>query len=1169
MKKNILPETFQLKDLQTKHLFRIMRTTTFLLIIGTLSICAGNTYSQKMNVSINKTNAQLTEIINEIENQTNYLFIYNNEVDVTQKLSIVANNKPIDLFLKKLLEDTDISFIIEGSHILLSKNAQASLPQQRVNTITGSIQDLNGEPIIGANIVIKGSTVGTISDISGNFAIDVPQNGILKISFIGYLPQEIPVNNQTKITVTLLEDTKSIEEIVVVGFGTQKKVNLTGAVGTVSSKDLQNRPVQNVQQALQGLIPGLNIQQTNGMLDATPSMNIRGTSNLGTGSSSSPLVLIDGVESDISNLNPQDIENISVLKDAAAASIYGSRAPFGVILVTTKKGSSGKTKVNYNNNFRWNAPVVLPKTMDSYSAATYLNDACINSNISAYITDEQLQRIVDYQNGTLTTALIPDKSNPTIWGSGYSHGNANVDIYDFYYKDWAFSQEHNLNVSGGNERFTFYTSLGYLDQSGLLEIAKDDFKKFTPMAKIEANVTDWLKLSYTTRFIRTDYSYPTELTNNLFSDLGRQGPPWVPQLDPNGHFYLSSQRPNQMVNGGRTNNQLDNFNNRASLVLEPIKNWKTTVEFNYNISSSNSHAVQLKTYDYTVANEPYIRRTTDYVSNTYWKNNFLNLNAYSSYHFSLNDNHKFTAMIGTQLEELKRVTFGLNRVGVIVDELPVVNLTTGLNYNGTAATPYVYGANGEWSTVGYFGRINYDYQGRYLLEANLRYDGTSRFRKDKRWNWFPSFSAGWNIAREKFWEDFEDSVNTLKLRASYGKLGNQNTDSWYPTYQVMSVYTNSGSWLQNGAKPNTAYSPDLISSSLTWERINTWDVGLDIAAFNNRLTGSFDYYQRKTLDMVGPAQELPNILGKAVPKTNNSDLKTSGFEIELAWQDQLKNGLSYRVRFLLSDYQTEITRYPNKTKSLSTYYEGQKLGNIWGYETIGIAKTNEEMEAHLNSLPNGGQNAFGSNWQEGDIMYKDLNGDGKISSGANTFDDPGDRKIIGNSTPRFQFGLDLNAAWKGFDARLFFQGVGKRDYWSDTDMFWGLSSRGQWFAFYLKEHLDYFRPEQSNDLAANLDAYYPRPLVSGASKNQQVQSRYLQNAAYIRLKNISLGYTLPQQFTNRFSVSQLRFFVSGENLWTGTKLAKMFDPESINTTYTSGDGYPIQKTISLGLTITL
>jgi TonB-linked SusC/RagA family outer membrane protein len=1151
-----------------KKTFRIMRLVLFLLLINIFQTIASAGYSQNAKITLKSEALSLVDVLRVIEDQSEYRFIYDkSQIDLDKKVKVNFDGATVKNVLEELFVNQGINYRVIDNQIILTNSASSVLQQSQ--TISGRVTDSSGSPLPGVTVVVKGTTQGTITGTDGNYSFsNIPSDAILVFSFVGMKTQEIMVSGRTTINVVMQEETIGIEEVVAVGFGTQKKVNLTGAVGTVSSEALQNRPVQNVQIALQGLVPGLNIQQTSGFLNAAPSMNIRGTGNLGTGSSAAPLVLIDGVEGNIRTINPQDIESISVLKDAAASSIYGSRAPFGVILITTKKGNAKQIQVNYNNNFRWGAPTVLPQVMDSYTQATYINDMCMNDNVTPHFTQERLQRIKDYQEGKITTVNVPDPANPTRWSSGYAGGNADNDIYDIYYKDWAFTQDHNISASGGNDRFTFYMGLGYQDANGLLEIADDSFRRFTPTGTIEAQMTDWMKLRYTTRFTRFDYSRPTGLTDNLYSNLGRQGWSCLPFRDDNGIVNNTGQAMVLMY-GGRYNDQTDFYNNLGSLVLEPMKNWITTVEFNYNIKTWDAHDVLLPTYMYDVYGNPYVYRQDSYVSNSHYKENFLNLNVYSTYKFSL-DTHNFTILAGAQMEDLKRTFFSLKRAGVIVPDLPVVDLTSGLNYNGTAATPSVSGNMNEWSTGGYFGRLNYDYSGKYLLEANLRYDGTSRFRKETRWNWFPSFSIGWNIARENFWENLRNTVSVLKLRGSYGKLGNQNTDSWYPTYQVMSVSSNSGYWLQNGAKPNTAYSPALISSSLTWEKINTWNIGIDINALDNRLTGSFDYYVRKTLDMVGPAMELPNILGKAVPRSNNTDLKTYGFELEIGWQDRLDNGLSYGMRLLLSDYQTEVTHYPNATQSLSTYIAGQKMGNIWGYETIGIAKSNEEMQAHLASLPEGGQNALGSNWAAGDIMYRDLNNDGKINSGANTLNDHGDLKIIGNKTPRYAFGLDMNSEWKGFDLRIFFQGVAKRDFWTSSDMFFGLGDGGFWNQIDLIQHVDYFRLEPSNDLPANIDAYYPRPLYNNFGKNQKPQTRYLQNAAYIRLKNVSLGYTIPQQLTKKISVNKLRVFFSGENLWTGTKLAPMFDPEAIdgmNTTY--GDGYPLQKIMSFGLNITL
>ena len=637
-------------------------------------------------------------------------------------------------------------------------------------------------------------------------------------------------------------------------------------------------------------------------------------------------------------------------------------------------------------------------------------------------------------------------------------------------------------------------------------------------------------------------------------------------------MYSSPSPALGLRDGGRETTQTDNLYQQASLILEPIKNWITHVDINYRTLSANSHRDIQDLYNHDRNGNPlFLPWRNSEVHEDHLKENYMNINAYTEYSHSLESGHNFKAMIGFQTEQLRKTEFGLTRNGIIIPDLPEIDITNGMDNAGNIITPGTNGARYSWATAGFFGRINYDYQGKYLAEVNLRYDGTSRFQREQRWNWFPSFSLGWNIAREGFWESLAGHIGTLKLRGSYGELGNQNTDSWYPTYRVIEVKANNGEWLQNGLKPNTATVPGLISSTLGWERIRNWNVGIDFGALNNRLTGSFDYYNRMTLDMVGPAPELPYIIGLDVPKTNNTDLKTYGFDLELAWQDRLKNGLGYGVKFVLSDSQTKITRYPNPTNTLSKYKAGELMGDIYGYETIGIAKTKEEMDQHLATLPNGGQNALGSNWDAGDIMYKDLNGDGKIDNGGNKYDDMGDYKKIGNNTPRYLFGLDLNVDYKGFDFRAFFQGVMKRDYWQGSAYFWGVSSNGIWHSTGFVEHTDYFRNGEDHALGTNLDAYYPRPIF-GTSKNSQTQTRYLQNAAYIRLKNIQLGYTLPASLTQKWHVSKLRFFVSGENLWTGTSLANMFDPETVSGGFSddkNGNAYPLSKTISFGLSVTL
>ena len=1045
-------------------------------------------------------------------------------------------------------------------------NLKISVMNQDEN-VSGVVHDATGMPLIGVSVVVKGTTQGVVTDLDGKFSLEVPRGSVLVFSYIGMQTVEINVANQKEINVVMQENTESIDEVVVIGFGTQKKVNLTGSVGIADAKALESRPVMTAAQALQGLVPGLQISQNMGGLEKRASMNIRGTATIGKGSSGSPLILIDGMEGDIDAINPQDIENISVLKDAAASSIYGSRAPFGVILVTTKKGRSGKPTVNYNNSFRWSDPVLLPQMADSYTFATYFNDACINGGAAPQFGDDQMQRIKDYQSGKLTASVPVNPSNPKMWGDGYLYGNDNVDWYDVVYRNWVFSQEHNLSLSGGNESVNYYVSMNYLDQNGMMKLSQDTYDRYTGTAKINVKITDWAQLNYSNRFIREDLKRPSFLRDDLFHDLGRQGWPTLPLYDPNGNLYASPSPALNLRDGGSGIYQTDYLYQQAQVVLEPIKGWKTFVDFNYRIKNANTHWEIQKAYNHDVEGKPYPYNNNSHVHEDHAKENYTNFSAYTEYTKSLESGHNFKGMIGFQSELMKKKVFGLQREGIIIPSLPEVDLTTGLDVYGAEVTPSVNGASDHWATAGFFGRINYDYQQKYLLEVNLRYDGTSRFRADNRWSWFPSFSVGWNVAREAFWSNLEEYISTFKFRGSYGELGNQNTDSWYPTYQAMTVKASNGDWLMNGIKPNTSAAPGLVSSTMTWERVKTWNVGLDFAAINNRLNGSLDVYSRKTIDMVGPAPELPVTLGTAVPQTNNTDLRTYGWELSVGWNDQLKCGLGYGVKFLLSDSQTEITRYPNETGSLDkdTYRAGMMLGEIWGYETIGIAKTQEEMDAHLASLPNGGQDAIGNRWGAGDIMYADLNGDGKIDNGANTEGNHGDMKVIGNNTPRYLFGLDLNLDYKGFDFRAFFQGVMKRDYFQSSYYFWGAAS-SVWESTCMLPHLDYFRENPDHILGQNLDSYFPRPDFS-TSKNQQTQSRYLQNAAYIRLKNIQLGYTLPELITKKFLVSKLRVYVSGENLWTGTKMFGTFDPETIDGGW-NGSVYPLSKTLSVGLSLT-
>ena len=1043
--------------------------------------------------------------------------------------------------------------------------------QNATINVKGVVNDAMG-PVIGASVVEKGNTGnGTITDIDGNFSLNVPSNSTLVISFVGYKTQELAVAGKTFFNIDLKEDNEMLEEVVVVGFATQKKVNLTGSVGTATAKDLEARPVANAVQALQGVIPGLNINNSGngGELNATKPINVRGTGTVGTDasgnafSSGAPLILIDGMEGDLNSINPQDIENISVLKDAAASSIYGSRAPFGVVLVTTKSGKSGRAQINYNMNMRFATPVKMPQMANSYEFVNLFDDAEYNGSGRHLYTDEYRQFVYDFMTG---------KSNDYIWGTtgggkwNYDYSANNVDWLKEYYRSTAPSHEHNVSVSGGNDKVTYYLSANYMSQEGFMRYGTEDYDRFTVTAKVSAQLTKALKVDYSNRWVRTDYARPTYMNDDFYNHILRRARPVRAVYDPNGYLMSDINYVGAMRDGGRHKEQKDAMSQQIKVTLTPLKNWNIIGEMNIKTDNNWTHWEQFLIYAHykDKPEETYKALTSankNQVSEYSLKTTYLNPTVYSNYNFSLNEKHNFTVLGGFQAEIMKYRDLEGARTGLITEDLPVLNLTA------DADSYTLKGLYKNWKNAGFFGRINYDYDGKYLVEGNLRYDGSSRFRRGNRWILTPSFSLGWNVARESFWENLADVVNTLKLRVSYGELANQNTTNWYPTYQTLSITTNGGNWLQNGSKTNIAAVPGLISTALTWEKIKNTNIGLDFGAFNNRLTGSFDYFWRKTKNMVGPGVELPAILGTSVPATNNTDLTTFGWELSLGWRDKVGE-LSYGVKMNISDSRTRIDKYPNPTNSLSKYREGELTGDIYGYTTIGIAKTQEEMDAHLASLPNGGQTALGSKWEAGDIMYADINGDGKISNGSNTMDDMGDLKKIGNNTPRFRTGITIDAQWKGFDFSMFWQGVLKRDFdpGENSMVFWGTTGSGQWWSTSFKDHMDYFRAEDTTSpLGANVNSYYPRPLFN--NKNHKTQTAYLQNAAYMRLKNLQLGYTLPKSLINKIGLQNVRVYVSGENLLTITGLSDTMDPETAGIGKQGGTVYPLSRVYSFGLSV--
>lgn len=1035
-------------------------------------------------------------------------------------------------------------------------------------SVRGTVTDEGKVPLPGVSVMVKNTKRGVSTDFDGNYEIKVNKGEVLVFSSVGFATQEKPVgggNNQI-INVLLKEDTQQLSEVVVVGFGTQKKVNLTGAVTSVDTKALEARPVTTATEALQGIAPGLNVLTSNagGQLNTNKSFNIRGAGTIGDGSKSDPLVLIDGMEGDINALNPNDIENISILKDAAASSIYGSRAPFGVVLITTKKGKAGKVSINYTSSLRADSPLHRPKMVDSYSWALYFNDADVGGT---QFRNEKLQQIKDFQEGKRTEYMFKNKSNKwEVWNEHDLLPVANTNWIEEHYKKASFSSEQNLSINGGSEKMQYYLSANYLNRDGLFRYAPENFDRYTLMGKINAQINDKLSIGYSTRFIRQEYQAPSYLTHNsvFYHDIIRYWP-IVPVKDPNG-FYVTESKISILQDGGRQKSEKDWLYTQLSATYKLLDNWDIKAELNYKTYTDFTHINNLTVYGYDADSKRYaVHNHTSSVKEYAYKENFINPNIYTNYFLDLDSGHNFKLTGGFQLEMLRNRDLEAQKQVVINESQPTLN-TAGYNDRVNK------GGHGHWATVGFFGRINYDYKGRYLLELNGRYDGTSRFLRDQRWNFFPSVSAGWNIAQEDFWEPLQEAVSTLKIRGSWGELGNQNTSNWYPFYPSIDYKPNDGKWILGEKKPNISSVPQLISTALTWETIRSWNVGLDITALRNRLTFTFDYFNRKTLNMVGPAPELPHTLGIAVPKTNNADMLSSGFELTLNWRDRIGEDFRYGIGVLLSDARQKVLRYPNPSYAIYTsdnkymWYEGRYDGDIWGYTTIGIAKTQEEMDAHLAKV---NQNQLGSNWSAGDIMYADLDGDGKVSNGERTVNKPGDLSVIGNSTPRYNFGVNLDAAYKGFDVKIFLQGVAKRDFATGKSYFWGADG-GKWQTVVFEEHLDYFRNDPNHPLGLNVDSYYPRA-DWGSGRNRHTQTRYLQNAAYLRVKNVQLGYTLPQEVLSKTGISNLRIYISGENILTFTKLSSLYDPEMLGIGY--GDEgaktYPLSKTWSVGLSLTL
>jgi TonB-linked SusC/RagA family outer membrane protein len=1028
--------------------------------------------------------------------------------------------------------------------------------------VTGKVVDNMGLPLIGVSVKLTGTQTAVSTDVNGNYALSLPNgNGTLVFSYIGYVTHEVAVNNRTSINVTLLEDSKSLDDVVVVGYGTQKKANLTGSVDVISGEQIANRPAAKVADLLKGTSPNLNITANSrgGEPGAASNWNIRGVGSIQ--GSSAPLVLVDGIEMNLNNIDPESVESVSVLKDASASAIYGSRAPFGVILITTKKGSKGeKVNIQYNNNLSLASPIRVASQENSLIWATAYNQASANAKTPTPVySDEQMERIKGYLAGTFKDEYDPNNPINNLF-AGRRNGNANYDWARLMYKDNVFSQKHNINVSGGNDNTQYYMAAGYSDQEGMYNYGYDMYNRYNFLTNISSKITNWLKVNSSLKYAKSRSDYPLGITtvdrDHTFGEFITWSP-MTPMYNINGTVQNPLIR--MMEDGGRNKMEINDFLIAIGGEFEPIKGWRTNVSYNHNIQSEkgavNPKPVMVELGDGKFYN---IGKPTSSYQAIFSQPEYSMFNIVSSYEKSLND-HNFKLLAGFEQEE--KSFSNLNATGTNLISVDVPSISTSLGEKTVDDQLW------HWATQGVFGRFNYNFKEKYLLEVSARYNGSSRFAEDLRWGFFPSASAGYNISRESFWEPIQPYINMFKVRASYGALGNQNVSDYYLYLSTISA-TPELNWIIDGQRPPFAVVPALLSDKVTWETITTLNLGLDAAMLNNRLGLVFDWYKRKTTDMIGPSETLPYVLGAGTPFRNNAALSTKGFELSLSWNDRISADFLYNIRITVGDSKSTIVDYNNQKGVIDTWYKGKAFGEIWGFETDGLIQTQGE--------PMADQSRYHTNWGPGDMKYKDLNGDGVINDGSRTLDDHGDLKVIGNTSPRFNFGFTGGFTWKAFDFNMFWQGLGKHDYYphANSSMFFGMGTAfGSSSVLKNSPALDYWRPaDETNLLGPNIDAYLAKPYFSvETNKNRLNQSRYVLNGAYLRLKSISLGYTLPRKYAGKLFMQKARIYVSGENLLTFTGLPETYDPETVFTGNTGNSvqaTYPMSKYMIMGLNLT-
>lgn len=1070
------------------------------------------------------------------------------------------------------------------------ESAYGLTEQQQAFVADGVVTDSNGEPVIGASVKEKGTTNGTITGLDGQFSLNVKPGSTLVITYVGYQEQEVKAAKGLRII--LKEDTELLEEVVVVGYGVQKRANLTGAVSTVDvSKTLEARPQADVSKALQGVVPGLTVLNSSGELNQAPTITIRGTGTLSNSAKSNPLIIVDGVPmEDISYLNPNDIENVSVLKDAASSSIYGTRAAFGVILITTKSAKKvDKITINYTNNFAWDTPTILPDFPDVPTQARTLRETntrkgLANELFGMYMNDSFIAKAEAWlqrhggKSGYREMVPGDDFDLDATTGKGLYY--ADWDVVGIMYRNWKPAQSHNVSVQGTSGKTSYFLSLGYNKEEGVMTFNPDKLNKYNVTMNVTSDVTDWLQLGG--RFSYSDKVYTEPATRrNTYQYLWRWGSFFGPYGTYQGYDMRNDIAYRKQAGDDKTNDSYTRLG--GFLKAKLMKGLTLNADYTFNLRNLHQKQANLPVYVLNswagdVRNPIYVSTPADsYLFEKSIRDHSYAFNVYANYELSLNKAHNFNIMLGANAEEGEYEMHSSQRKGLLDRNLPEFSLATGVQEVG--------GAHSQWGAAGWFGRINYDYKGIWLLELNGRYDGSSKFPENGRWAFFPSGSVGYRFSEEAYFNPLKSVVGNGKFRVSYGEIGNQAIGD-YMFIPVINNYTDTGInkgvyWLDGSGTKVTMYDmPTLVSSTLKWERIQTLDFGIDLGLLNNELNISFDWYQRTTKDMLAPSRTLPQVLGASAPRVNAGTLRTRGWELSLDWRHTFKEVNVY-ANASIGDFKTVITKWDNDAKLLNQNYSGKVYGDIWGFETDRLLTADDfnadgTYKTGIASQKSLEQDGFV--FGPGDIKFKDLNGDGVINGGAGTADDHGDLKVIGNTTPRYQYSFRLGATWKGFDIDAFFQGVGKRDVWT-TSSFVIPMSRGA-DAIYANQ-TDYW-----SETNKNASAFYPRmwpgnnakgtiSVLESGNHNFYPQSRYLVNMAYLRFKNLTIGYTLPKELTRKAYMDKVRAYFSAGNICELiNKSNAPVDPE-VNASEVKDHAHgtwgridPMYRTVSFGLQVT-